>query len=353
MNAMERVLETGTTSEGNRNLLARPRRLRLTPTLRSMVRETELSAADFIYPLFVTHGENVCHEISSMPGVFQLSVDQLAREAEEVARLEIPSVLLFGIPENKDPVGLENFAEDGIVQQSIRAIKNAVPDLVVITDVCLCEYTDHGHCGILNTGEQRHPHLPEGYVLNDPTLDVLAKVAVSHARAGADIIAPSGMMDGMVSAIRTALDGAGFEHLPVLSYAVKYASGFYGPFREAAQGAPKFGDRQSHQMDPANAREALREAAIDVAEGADMLMVKPALSYLDIIHRLRQQHPELPLAAYNVSGEYAMVKAAAANGWLDERRAALEILLSIKRAGADLIISYHAKDAARWLQEGR
>jgi porphobilinogen synthase len=353
MNAMERVLETETTREGNRNLLARPRRLRLTPTLRGMLRETELCAADFIYPLFVTHGQNVRHEISSMPGVFQLSVDQLAREAEEIARLEIPSVLLFGIPESKDPVGLENFAEDGIVQQSIRAIKQAAPDLVVITDVCLCEYTDHGHCGLLNTGEQRRPHLPEGYVLNDPTLDVLAKVAVSHAGAGADIIAPSGMMDGMVGAIRSALDEASFEHLPVLSYAVKYASGFYGPFREAAQGAPKFGDRQSHQMDPANAREALREAAIDVAEGADMLMVKPALSYLDIIHRLRQQHPELPLVAYNVSGEYAMVKAAAANGWLDERRAALEILLSIKRAGADLIISYHAKDAARWLQEGR
>lgn len=353
MKAMKHFLETGTTRDANHKLLARPRRLRLTPTLRRMVRETELSAADFIYPLFVTHGQNVRHEIGSMPGVFQLSVDQLAREAEEIARLEIPSVLLFGIPQSKDPVGLENFAEDGIVQQSIRTIKQAAPDLVVITDVCLCEYTDHGHCGILNTGEHHHPHLPEGYVLNDPTLDVLGMVAVSHARAGADIIAPSGMMDGMVGAIRTALDAAGFEHLPVLSYAVKYASGFYGPFREAAQGAPKFGDRQSHQMDPANAREALREAAIDVAEGADMLMVKPALSYLDIIHRLHEQHPELPLAAYNVSGEYAMVKAAAANGWLDERRAAMEILLSIKRAGADLIISYHAKDAARWLQEGR
>jgi porphobilinogen synthase len=351
MNAMERILETGTTQAASGSPFARPRRLRLTPALRRMVRETELSAADFIYPLFVTHGQSVRHEIGSMPGVFQLSVDQLAREAEEIAQLEIPSVLLFGIPASKDPVGRENFAEDGIVQQSIRAIKQAAPHLVVITDVCLCEYTDHGHCGLLNTGEHSHPHLPEGYVLNDPTLDVLAKVAVSHAEAGADIIAPSGMMDGMVAAIRTALDAAEFEHLPVLSYAVKYASGFYGPFREAAQGAPKFGDRQSHQMDPANAREALREAAIDVAEGADMLMVKPALSYLDIIQRLRQQHPELPLAAYNVSGEYAMVKAAAANGWLDERRAALEILLSIKRAGADLIITYHAKDAARWLKE--
>lgn len=353
MNTMERILETGTAPAARRDLTARPRRLRLTPALRRMVRETELSPADLIYPLFVTHGNNVRREIGSMPGVFQLSPDQLAREAEEITQLAIPAVILFGIPESKDPLGLENFAEDGIVQQSIRALKQAAPELVVITDVCLCEYTDHGHCGLLNTGQHRHPHLPEGYVLNDPTLEVLAKAAVSHAEAGADILAPSGMIDGMVSAIRAALDGASFEHLPVLSYAVKYASSFYGPFREAAQGAPKFGDRQSHQMDPANAREALREAALDVAEGADMLMVKPALSYLDIIQRLRQQHPDLPLAAYNVSGEYAMVKAAAANGWLDERRAALEILLSIKRAGADLIITYHAKDAARWLQEGR
>jgi len=353
MNHLESVLEGKTTQETSHNLTARPRRLRLSNGLRRMVRETELSPADFIYPLFVTHGQNVRHEISSMPGVYQLSPDQLAREAEEIFRLDIPAVILFGIPESKDPVGLENFAEDGIVQQSIRAIKKAVPDLLVITDVCLCEYTDHGHCGLLNTGEHRHPYLPEGYVLNDPTLDVLAKVAVSHAEAGADIIAPSGMMDGMVAAIRASLDAANFEHLPVLSYAVKYASGFYGPFREAAQGAPRFGDRQSHQMDPANAREALREAALDVAEGADMLMVKPALSYLDIIYRLRQQYPDLPLAAYNVSGEYAMVKAAAAQGWLDERRTALEILLSIKRAGADLIITYYAMDAARWLQETR
>ena len=331
----------------------RPRRLRLTPALRRMVRETELSPADFIYPLFVAHGRGVQNEIRSMPGVYQWSPDRLASEAEAIAKLGIPAVILFGIPENKDPVGLENFAPDGIVQQSIRAIKQAVPEMVVITDVCLCEYTDHGHCGLLNIGEQAHPHLPEGYVLNDPTLAVLAKTAMSHAEAGADIVAPSGMMDGMVSALRAALDAARFEHIPILSYSVKYASGFYGPFREAAQGAPKFCDRQSHQMDPAIEREALREAALDVNEGADMLMVKPALSYLDIIHQLRARFPELPLAAYNVSGEYSMVKAAAAQGWLDEKRTALEILLSIKRAGADLIITYHAKDAARWLQEAR
>lgn len=351
MKRMDHLIETHVTQETRRSFPARPRRLRISPALRRMVRETELSPSDFIYPLFVTHGENVRSEISSMPGVYQLSPDQLAREVEEIVRLGIPAVILFGIPESKDPVGMENFAQNGIVQQSIRAIKKAAPETVVITDVCLCEYTDQGHCGLLNTGDHFRPHLPEGYVLNDPTLDVLAKVAVSHAEAGADMVAPSGMMDGMVAAIRSALDASDFEHLPVLSYSVKYASGFYGPFREAAQGAPRSGDRQSHQMDPANAREAVREAALDVAEGADMLMVKPALAYLDIIYRLRQQYPEMPLAAYNVSGEYAMVKAAAAQGWLDERRAALEILLSIKRAGADLIISYHAKDAARWLME--
>jgi porphobilinogen synthase len=261
-------------------------------------------------------------------------------------------VILFGLPEEKDPVGLENFAPDGIVQQATRIIKDAVPELLVVTDVCLCEYTDHGHCGILNTGNgnRPHPHLPDGYVLNDETLDVLVKVAVSHAEAGADIIAPSGMIDGMVAAIRAGLDSAGFEHLPILSYSTKYASGFYGPFREAAQGAPRFGDRKTHQIDPANAREALRETALDVAEGADMLMVKPALPYLDIIRQVRDHFPELPLAAYNVSGEYAMVKAAAANGWLDEERVTLELLTGIKRAGADLIITYHAKEAARWLK---
>ncbi|MBI4772268.1 MAG: porphobilinogen synthase [Chloroflexi bacterium] len=326
----------------------RPRRLRHSPALRAMLRETALAPDDFIYPLFVTHGRDTQNEIPSMPGVFQWSPDRLPREAESIAALGIPAVILFGLPAQKDPVGLENFAPDGIVQQAVRTIKSAVPEMVVVTDVCLCEYTDHGHCGVLNDGH--HRHLPEGYVLNDETLEVLAKVAVSHAEAGADIVAPSGMMDGMVAAIRAGLDGAGFEHLPILSYAVKYASAFYGPFRDAAQGAPKFGDRKTHQMDPANAREALREAALDVAEGADMLMVKPALPYLDIVRQTREQFPGVPLAAYNVSGEYAMVKAAAANGWLDEPRVVLELLTSIKRAGADLIITYHAKDAARWLK---
>jgi porphobilinogen synthase len=316
-----------------------------------MFRETVLSPRDFIYPLFVRHGVSIRDEIRSMPGQYQWSVDLLHKQAEAIARSGIPAVILFGIPEQKDPIGVENYAPDGIIQQAIRQIKEAVPELVVVTDVCLCEYTDHGHCGLLNTGERKHAHLPEGYVLNDPTLEVLVKVAVSHAEAGADIIAPSGMMDGMVKAIRGALDGAGFEHISILSYAVKYASSFYGPFREAAQGAPKFGDRKSHQMDPANAREALREAALDVSEGADMLMVKPALPYLDIIHRVREAFPELPIAAYNVSGEYAMLKAAAANGWLDERSAVLETLTAIKRAGADLILTYHAIDAAQWLAE--
>jgi porphobilinogen synthase len=325
----------------------RPRRLRLTGALRRMVRETTLAPDDFILPLFVTHGRDVQNPIGSMPGVYQWSLDRLARQAEEVAALGIPSVMLFGIPAQKDPVGLENFAPDGIVQQAVRTIKQAVPELVVMTDVCLCEYTDHGHCGIVAVD---HPHLPQGYVLNDETLAILGQVAVSHAEAGADVVAPSGMIDGMVAAIRGSLDAAGFAHLPILSYAIKYASGFYGPFREAAQGAPKFGDRRTHQMDPGNAREALREAALDVAEGADMLMVKPALPYLDIIRQTREQFPELPLAAYNVSGEYAMVKAAAANGWIEEERVVLELLTGIKRAGADLIITYHAVDAARWLK---
>ena len=327
----------------------RPRRLRQTAALRAMLRETELNAGDFIYPLFVRHGQGRT-EIRSMPGVFQLSVDEAVREAESAAALGIPAVILFGIPAEKDPVGLENFADDGIVQQAIHAIKQRIPEMVVVTDVCLCEYTDHGHCGILNTGEHYHPHMPEGYVLNDETLDVLAKVAVSQAECGADIVAPSGMMDGMVAAIRIALDEAGFENTPILSYAVKYASSFYGPFREAAEGAPKFGDRKSHQMDPANVREALREAAIDVEEGADMLMVKPALAYLDVIHTGKEAFPELPMAAYNVSGEYAMIKAAAMNGWIDEAKATLETLTAIKRAGADLILTYHAKDAANWLK---
>ncbi|MBX3053172.1 MAG: porphobilinogen synthase [Caldilineaceae bacterium] len=318
----------------------RPRRLRHTPALRRMVAETTLDPADFIYPLFIQHGENQRIPIRSMPGQFRLSVDQLAGEAAELKSLGVPAVVLFGIPAHKDPIGLENFADDGIVQQAIRALKAANPELVVITDVCLCEYTDHGHCGLLDEA---------GYVLNDETLEVLQQVVVSHARCGADIVAPSGMIDGMVAAIRAALDGEGYSHLPVMSYAVKYASAFYGPFREAADGAPRFGDRKTHQMDPTNAEEALREAALDVAEGADFLMVKPALPYLDVIRRVKERFPELPLAAYNVSGEYAMLKAAAANGWLDEQRVILETLTGIRRAGADLILTYHAKEAAGWL----
>jgi porphobilinogen synthase len=327
----------------------RLRRLRATPALRAMVRETELNARDFIYPLFVRHGAGRS-EIRSMPGVYQLSVDEAVREAESAMKLGVNAVILFGIPSEKDPIGLENFANDGIIQQAIRAIKKEIPEMVVVTDVCLCEYTDHGHCGVLNTGEHFQAGLPEGYVLNDPTLDVLAKVAISHAECGADIVAPSGMMDGMVGAIRGALDESGFENTPILSYAVKYASSFYGPFREAAEGAPKFGDRKSHQMDPANVREALREAALDVDEGADMLMVKPALAYLDVIRVVKNAFPELPMAAYNVSGEYAMIKAAAANGWIDEAKVTLETLTAMKRAGADLILTYHAVDAANWLK---
>src|SRR5512145_2892454 len=330
-------------------IINRPRRLRATPALRAMVRETELNARDFIYPLFVRHG-NGRNEIRSMPGVYQLSVEEAVCEAEAALRAGVNAVILFGIPKEKDPIGLENFAQDGIVQQAIRAIKKELPEMLVVTDVCLCEYTDHGHCGILNTGEHFHAGYPEGYVLNDETLDILAKVALSHAECGADIVAPSGMMDGMVAAIREGLDGAGYENLPILSYAVKYASSFYGPFREAAQGAPKFGDRKSHQMDPANVREALREAAIDVDEGADMLMVKPALAYLDVIRVVKDAFPELPMAAYNVSGEYAMIKAAAANGWIDEAKVTLETLTGMKRAGADLILTYHAVDAAKWLK---
>jgi porphobilinogen synthase len=342
------LLETYQSKIENRKskIVNRPRRLRATPALRAMVRETELNARDFIYPLFVRHGTGRS-EIRSMPGVYQLSVEDSVREAEAAMKSGVNAVILFGIPAEKDPIGLENFDNNGIVQQAIRAIKKEIPEMVVVTDVCLCEYTDHGHCGILNTGE--HIHLPEGFVLNDETLEVLAKVAVSHAECGADIVAPSGMMDGMVGAIRGALDETGFENTPILSYAVKYASSFYGPFREAAEGAPKFGDRKSHQMDPANGREALKEAALDIDEGADMLMVKPALAYLDVIRVVKDAYPELPMAAYNVSGEYSMIKAAAQNGWIDEAKATLETLTSIKRAGADLIITYHARDAARWL----
>jgi len=318
----------------------RPRRLRRTAALRDLVRETTLAPDDLVYPLFVVPGEGVRSPIPSMPGIDQLSVDALAAEARELGSLGIKAVLLFGIPSAKDPLGLESHADDGPVQSAIRALKDASPELVVATDVCLCEYTDHGHCGLLG---------PEHEVLNDQTLETLGRIAVSHAEAGADVVCPSGMLDGMVAAIRSALDAEGREGVAILSYAVKYASALYGPFRDAAEGAPQFGDRRSHQMDPANAREALREVALDVEQGADALMVKPAIGYLDIVSRVRERFPELPLAAYNVSGEYAMVKAAAANGWLDERAVVLELLTSVRRAGADLVVTYHAKDAARWL----
>jgi porphobilinogen synthase len=331
---------------------SQPRRLRVLPGVRAMVRETSLSPEDLIYPLFAVHGRGVRNPVQSMPGVFQLSVENLAEEAREAASLGIPAVLLFGIPAAKDARGSESHAKDGIIPRAIAAVKDRCPGLVIITDVCMCEYTDHGHCGILNTGVPRPiPSLPEGYLLNAETLEVLQRISLSHVEAGADIVAPSGMIDGMVKAIRGALDTGGFAHVPIMSYAVKYASAFYGPFREAAQGAPKFGDRRSHQMDPANAREALREAALDVQEGADFLMVKPALPYLDVIRLLRERFPAHPLVAYNVSGEYAMLKAAAANGWLDEKAAVREALTGIRRAGADLIITYHAKEAARWLAE--
>jgi len=317
----------------------RPRRLRVTATLRRMVSETTLAPDDFIYPLFVVHGVGVRRPIGSMPGICQLSVDEAVAEAGRALGLGIPAVLLFGVPATKDAVGSENFADDGIVQQATRALKAAHPELLVIVDLCMCEYTDHGHCGVIR----------DGRVDNDATLEILGRAAVTYARAGADLIAPSGMMDGMVAAIRAALDGAGFAETGIFSYAVKYASAFYGPFREAAEGAPRFGDRKTHQMDPANVREALRELALDVAEGADLVMVKPALPYLDVVRRVREAC-DLPLAAYNVSGEYAMIKAAAANGWIDERAAVLELLTGIKRAGADLIVTYHALDAARWLR---
>jgi len=318
----------------------RLRRMRATEAHRRMVRETALSVNDLIYPLFVVPGKNIRREISSMPGSFQLSVDQVITEAKEVSGLGIPAVILFGIPDHKDEMGSEAYSSGGIVQQAIKAIKDSVPELLVITDVCLCEYTDHGHCGVVKGGQ----------ILNDPTVELLAKEALSHAKAGADIIAPSDMMDGRVSAIRKVLDGDGFEHLPILSYAAKYASGFYGPFREAAESTPQFGDRRSYQMDPANSREAMREAALDIEEGADMVMVKPALAYLDIICKIKERW-DLPVAAYNVSGEYAMVKAAGRLGWIDEGRVMMEILTSIKRAGADVILTYFAKEAARALQE--
>lgn len=328
--------------------IVRHRRLRQSAGIRNMVRETHLTVDDFIQPIYVTYGQNVKSEIKSMPGVFRFSLDRLQEEVKEIAELGIPAVLLFGIPETKDSVGSSGFAEDGIVQEATRLIKSWYPELLVIADTCLCEFTDHGHCGMVHTTEI-DGHIC-GDVLNDESLELLVKTAVSQAKAGADIIAPSNMMDGFVQAIRAGLDENGFNHIPIMSYSVKYASAFYGPFREAADSTPQFGDRKSYQMDPANAREALREAETDVLEGADMLMVKPSLSYLDIMRTIKDQF-DLPLVAYNVSGEYAMVKAAAIQGWIDEKKVAMEILLSMKRAGADMIITYYAKDASRWLAE--
>lgn len=333
--------------------IARPRRLRRTPALRRLVRETTLSAGNLIAPLFVRHGKNISKPIGSMPGQSQLSVDLVVREVETLAKVGVPAVLLFGIPSRKDLLGSENYDPEGIVPQTIRAIKAAVPDMLVISDMCFCEYTSHGHCGILNAPDEAGytPQLEDSYLLNDVTLELLGKASVVHAQAGADIIAPSGMLDGMVGAIRAALDAERLEHVTIMSYAAKFASAFYGPFREAAEGAPQFGDRAQYQMDFGNSREAMKEVALDVAEGADMLMVKPAGAYLDIIQRIRDAY-DLPLAAYQVSGEFSMIKAAAANGWLDERRTALESLTAIRRAGADMIITYFAKDAAGWLRNG-
>jgi porphobilinogen synthase len=307
-----------------------------------MVRETRLSAEHLVYPLFVAPGRGLRREITSLPGCFHLSADEAAREAEQVERLGIGGVILFGLPEAKDPLGSEGYADDGVVQQAVRAIRAACSELVVMTDVCLCEYTSHGHCGVVEDGE----------VKNDPTLELLARMAVSHARAGAHVLAPSDMMDGRVAAIRAALDGDGFSELPVLSYAAKYASAFYGPFREAADSAPQFGDRRGYQMDPANVREALREVRLDLEEGADIVMVKPALPYLDVIRAVHERF-DRPVAAYNVSGEYAMVKAAAEKGWIDEERIVTETLTAIRRAGADIILTYHAKDFAARARDGR
>ncbi|ALS26974.1 porphobilinogen synthase [Paenibacillus cisolokensis] len=327
--------------------IVRHRRLRRTTALRNMVRETVLTVNDLIYPIFVTYGDNVKEEIPSMPGVFHFSLDRLEEEIREVVDAGIPAVLLFGVPETKDAEGSSAYDADGIVQRAIRAVKAQAPELVVIADTCLCQFTDHGHCGLIH----HHPVTGAAEIANDPSLELLVKTAVSQAEAGADIIAPSNMMDGFVAAIRQGLDEAGFENVPIMSYSVKYASAFYGPFRDAAHSAPQFGDRKTYQMDPGNVREALREAESDVAEGADMLMVKPALAYMDVIRLLKEQF-DLPVVAYNVSAEYSMVKAAAANGWIDERAIVMETLTGMKRAGADLIITYHAKDAAKWVREG-
>ncbi len=322
--------------------LYRPRRLRESPLLRKMVRETQLRVDDFVYPLFAVHGRGVREPIASMPGQFRLSVDELLRECKDAASIGIPAVLLFGLPADKDPRGSEAYAEDGIIQQAVRAVKETIPDLLVVTDVCLCEYTSHGHCGVVE----------EGRVRNDPTLDLLARTAVSHVEAGADMVAPSDMMDGRVAAIREALDENGNPETPIMAYSAKYASAFYGPFREAADSTPQFGDRRSYQMDPANSVEAMREVALDVDEGADIVMVKPALPYLDIIAKVKSEFG-LPVAAYSVSGEYAMLRAAGQLGWLDEEAAMMEALTGIRRAGADIIITYFAKEAARILERGR
>ncbi len=319
----------------------RLRRLRRSPALRSLAQETRVSVDDLVYPMFVTHGQGVRAEVDSMPDVYQLSIDNLIPEIDEVAALGIRAVLLFGIPESKDAMGTGAYDQDGIVQEAVRAIRLTAPDMLVIADACLCEYTDHGHCGVIS----------DGWLDNDRTLDLLAQTAVSQADAGADVIAPSGMIDGQVGAIREALDGAGFDDTAIIGYSAKYASAFYGPFRDAAGSTPQFGDRRTHQMDPPNVREALREIELDIEEGADVVMVKPAMPYLDVIARAKDAF-NVPLAAYNVSGEYAMLKAAAQNEWLDGERAAMEVLTAIKRAGADLVISYHAREAARLLADG-
>ncbi len=321
-------------------LRKRPRRLRANETIRKMVRENYVRVEDLIYPMFVILGEKKKIAVSSMPGVYNFSLDEFVLALQEVVELGVPSILLFGIPESKDSVGSGAYAEDGIVQQAVRLAKKHFPELYVITDICLCEYTDHGHCGLISNGE----------ILNDPTLDLLARTAVTHAQAGADMVAPSDMMDGRVGAIRERLDQEGFAHIPIMSYAAKYASGFYGPFREAAGSAPQFGDRKTYQMDPPNGNEAMLETRLDLEEGADLILVKPGLSYGDIIYRTKQEF-KVPVAVYNVSGEYAMVKAAAANGWIDEQRIVMEALVGMKRAGADLLITYHALDVARWLNK--
>ena len=320
----------------------RPRRLREKPLLRKLVRETALSVDDFVYPLFAIHGRGVREPIGSMPGQYRLSIDEMLKECKDAASMGIPAVLLFGLPRDKDPRGTEAYADDGIIQQAVRAVKDTIPDLLVLTDVCLCEYTSHGHCGVVE----------DGRVKNDPSLELIARTAISHAEAGADMVAPSDMMDGRVAAIREGLDEGGFPELPIMAYSAKYASAFYGPFREAADSTPQFGDRRSYQMDPANILEAMREVALDVDEGADIVMVKPALPYLDVIARVKAEFG-LPVAAYSVSGEYAMLKAAGQLGWIDEERAMLEALTGIRRAGADIIITYFAKDAVRLLEQGR